>query len=479
MFKKLNRLMTAVVAILAIGFLATSLTSYYVSRASLRSEITQRSLPLTSDNIYSEIQRDLLQPVFISSLMAHDTFVRDWVLQGEINETEIIRYLKEIESKYGTVTSFFVSDQTGKYYYAKGTLKNIDPKEKRDEWYFRVKKMTSDYEINIDPDLANKDTMTIFINYKVFDYNNNFIGATGVGLTVNAVKTLINIYQEKYRRNIFFVDPQGNITLRTAAFPANGDSILKIAGIKNHATDILQSEGSTYSYIRKGQHYYLHTRYIKEFNWYLLVEENEEQATQKLFRTLILNILISFTITIGIFMLIHQQIFTYQSKIEILAATDTLTGLFNRQAFDVIMEMALKEKKRSERDMALVMFDLDHFKTVNDTWGHLSGDQVLIQSGERVKSVLRESDALCRWGGEEFFVLMKECDLDNALRTVEKIRISFADSPFIVDGNEIPMTVSLGLTVFSDEDTAQIAVARADKALYAAKAAGRNRTEIG
>jgi len=479
MFKKLNRLMAAVVAILASGFLATSLTSYFVSRASLRAEITQSSLPLTSDNIYSEIQRDLLQPVFISSLMAHDTFVRDWVLQGEQNETEIVRYLKELKNKYGTITSFFVSDRTGKYYYAEGTLKNIDPAEKRDAWYFRVKGIQDDYEINIDPDLANQDTMTIFINYKVFDYDDNFIGATGVGLTVNAVKTLINHYQEKYRRNIFFVDPEGTITLRSAAFKAEGDSILEIEGIGDHAKDILWSPGASYSYVRNGQNYYLHTRYIKEFNWYLLVEENEERATRELLRTLIFNILISLAITCIIFLLLRRQILAYQNKIETLAATDKLTGLFNRQAFDVIMDMALKEKKRANRDMALVMLDLDHFKKVNDTWGHLCGDQVLVQSAERIKSVLRAADALCRWGGEEFFVLMKECGTEDALRTAEKIRKSFETVPFMVDGNAIALTASLGLTLLSNEDTAQKAVARADKALYAAKAAGRNRTEIG
>jgi len=479
MFKKLNGLMAAVVAILAAGFLATSLTSYFVSRTSLRSEITQSSLPLTSDNIYSEIQRDLLQPVFISSLMAHDTFVRDWVLQGEKTGAEIVKYLREIKSKYGTVTSFFVSDRTKKYYYAEGTLKNIDPEDKRDAWYFRVRDMAGDYEINIDPDLANADTMTIFINYKVFDYDGNFIGATGVGLTVNAVKKLINDYQEKYRRNIFFVDPQGNITLRTAAFHENGDSIGEIEGIRDHAKEILGSTGSSYSYVRNGKNYYLHTRFIKEFDWYLLVEENEALATRAILRTLIFNILISLVITCVIFILLRRQIYAYQSRIEILAATDKLTGLFNRQAFDVIMEMALKERKRSERDMALVMLDLDHFKNVNDTWGHLCGDQVLVQSADRIKSALRESDALCRWGGEEFVVLMKDCGAEDALRTAEKIRTGFGSRPFVVDGNAITQTASLGLTVLSTEDTAQQALARADKALYAAKTAGRNRTEIG
>ena len=206
MKQKWNNLILIVSLLLITGFLTTSLASYYVSLASLRSQITKKELPLTSDNIYSEIQKDLLSPIFISSLMANDIFLRDWIINGENDITQIIRYLKEIQDKYNTFTSFFVSEQTKTYYHADGILKKVKAEEERDRWYFRVKSMKSDYEINVDPDMANKDSMTIFINYRVRDYQNNFIGTTGVGLKVNAVKDLIKKYQESYGRNIYFVD---------------------------------------------------------------------------------------------------------------------------------------------------------------------------------------------------------------------------------------------------------------------------------
>ncbi|MBU1397663.1 MAG: GGDEF domain-containing protein, partial [Proteobacteria bacterium] len=162
-----NRLILIISLLLITGFLITSLASFFVSRASLRSQISEKELPLTGDNIYSEIQRDLLSPVFISSLMAADTFLRDWVIKGEQDTTKITRYLKEIKTKYNTYTSFFISDRTSNYYYAGGILKKVSPEEDRDKWYYRVREMKPDYEINIDPDMANKDTMTIFINYRV------------------------------------------------------------------------------------------------------------------------------------------------------------------------------------------------------------------------------------------------------------------------------------------------------------------------
>ena len=91
------------------GFVATSFASYWVSRDQLRHNITDQGLPLTGDNIYSEIQKDVMRPTFLASLMAYDTFVRDWLLSGEEDPDRIMRYLKEVKDKYGAVSSFLVS----------------------------------------------------------------------------------------------------------------------------------------------------------------------------------------------------------------------------------------------------------------------------------------------------------------------------------------------------------------------------------
>lgn len=155
------KLVAAISILLIAGFLVTSLARFFVSRASLRSEIVLNELPLTSDNIYSEIRHDLLRPVFISALMATDAFLRDWVLSGESDVRLVVKYLKEIQTQHDTFTSFFVSEESRNYYHADGVLKTISPNEPRDAWYFRVRAMTGDYEINVDPDLANKDAMTI------------------------------------------------------------------------------------------------------------------------------------------------------------------------------------------------------------------------------------------------------------------------------------------------------------------------------
>ncbi|MCP4320420.1 MAG: hypothetical protein GY951_18265 [Psychromonas sp.] len=128
--------------LLIFGFLFTSFVSYFTAHQSITTQVAKTTLPLTSDNIYSEIQRDLLRPIFITSMMAKDTFVRDWVLDGEQDEMAIIRYLKEIQLHYSTITSFFVSEKSHKYYHSSGLLKSVNELDKQDEWYFRIQNST-------------------------------------------------------------------------------------------------------------------------------------------------------------------------------------------------------------------------------------------------------------------------------------------------------------------------------------------------
>jgi Cache domain len=276
-----SKLILFLILLLVVGFLTTSSVSYHVSKMSLRARIASNELPLTSDNIYSEIQRDLISPILISSLMANDTFLKDWVLSGEKNEEQVSKYLKEIMVKYNAFTSFFVSEKTRNYYHTDGILKKVKPDVERDEWYFRVREMASDYEINVDPDMANRDVMTIFINHRVYDYQGQYIGVVGVGLAIDSVVRLIDHYDSKYNRNIFFADQHGNIMLHGMSFPENIDNIKDMEGLAPIANDILSADRLALEYSRQGKLVILHTRFVPELNWRLLVEQMEDVESIK------------------------------------------------------------------------------------------------------------------------------------------------------------------------------------------------------
>ena len=477
MFKKSRRLVYIVSTLLIIGFLATSLGSYFVSRSSLRSEITHNLLPLTSDNIYSEIQRDLLPPIFISSLMANDTFLRDWVLQGEQNEKLLVKYLNEIQGKFNTFTSFFVSEKSRIYYHSKGILKKVDPAQERDIWYFRVSRMKENYEINVDPDLANRDAITIFINYKVFDYQNNYIGATGVGLTVYAVKKIIENYRKRYNRNIYFVDQKGDIILSTSGTQQAVKNLKDMEGLSAIAPEILGADTGNFRYERDGKNYYLNTRNIREFKWHLLVEQSDEDTIKTILNTLIINLLLCALVTAVVLILTNYTIKSYQGKLEKMATTDKLTGLHNRQSMDIIASQAEKEFSRSREPMSVILIDIDHFKNVNDRHGHLAGDAVITAVASLIEKQIRKSDMVCRWGGEEFLILMKDCTRDNAAAMAENIRNAVSSAVVIYQEMSFSTTISMGVAQFMENDVFDTAIGRADRALYTAKQNGRNRVE--
>ncbi len=475
--EKRKKLICIVSFLLITGFAATSITSYYISRSSLRNEIINNELPLTSDNIYSKIQKDILRPVFISSTMATNTFLRDWLINGEKNTALITKYLRDIKKKYHTFTSFLVSEKTRVYYQSNGVLKKVSRDDKRDKWYFRVRSMKTDYEINVDPDMANNDSMTIFINYKVFDYNHQFIGSTGVGLNVSAVKNIIKKYQKDYGRNIFFIDKNGEIKLCGTNFFKNKENISNIQGLASIAEKILLTKKGCFQYKKNGQIVHLNTRYIPEFKWYLLVEQTENQATKSILNALLINLFACTIITLIVLFMTNVTILSYQRRLEKMAKTDKLTGAFNRQAFDIVLNQILKDVQRKKYNLSIIMFDIDFFKKLNDEFGHPAGDAQIKNIAAVVMNIIRDSDILCRWGGEEFIIILKECGINEAYKISEKIRKTVEETPVIHRDRTISSTISLGVAQYLPFELKDNLIIRVDQLMYLAKKHGRNRTE--
>ncbi|MNF52860.1 Response regulator PleD [compost metagenome] len=473
-------LVLLLLVLLGCGFLATSLVSYYAALDSIRDNIVNTELPLTSDNVYSEIQKDLVTPVLISSMMARDTFVRDWVMSGEQDVAQMTRYLREVQEHYGAVTSFFVSDKTHTYYQAKGVLKRVDPQEPRDSWYFRVRDMQEPYEINVDIDMANQDRLTVFINYQVFDYDKRFIGATGVGLTVDAVVKLIDDYQVRYDRSVYFVDTDGRIVLTGATGGPMGarvgQSLSEVAGLEDLQAKLPQPQSGDFEYQEHGRGHFLNVRFIPELDWYLFVDKHETGALAGIRQSLYLNLLICLVVTAIVLSLVSIVLRRYQARIAALATTDQLTELLNRRGFDLLANQAIQEARRNPSPLCALLLDLDNFKDLNDSHGHLAGDEVLRGFANKLRDNLRQSDIICRWGGEEFILLLKDTSPEQARLLAEKIRQQTAQNNFSYQGASLHITTSIGLAELHPDDSLSELLARTDRALYRAKQSGRNRT---
>ncbi|MEQ8284578.1 sensor domain-containing diguanylate cyclase [Thalassospira sp.] len=463
--------------LLAVGFLTTSFVSFYVARDSLEEQISETTLPLTSDNIYSEIQRDLLQPIFISSLMAHDTFVRDWALAGENDQQQIIKYLSEIQSRYDTITSYFISEKTRNYYHPSGVIKQISEDDTADNWYFRARDDKKSYEINIDHDTVDRSRMSIFVNYQVRDYDGNVIGITGVGLSVSSVTNLIETYQNRYGRTIYFVDTQGHVTLRGSGF-GTAHSLHERPGMRHHATQILTSPGASITYEEDGHTYFVNSRLVPEFGWLLIVEQSDFSSNNRIQNTLFINIGISLLITVIVGFVAYLTVRNYQHRLEELASRDKLTGSFNRQVFDMLFDQATKTAKRQKTALSVMCFDLDGFKTINDTYGHPGGDAVLREALMAIRMNVRESDLICRWGGDEFVVMFPETNRQEAMTKARQLADQIRETPVRFGRDEIPITISAGVTEYRDAEDLDTLMSRVDNALYTAKAAGRDHISL-
>jgi len=157
--------------------------------------------------------------------------------------------------------------------------------------------------------------------------------------------------------------------------------------------------------------------------------------------------------------------------------TDSLTGLHNYRHFLRALDREMERTRRTGLPTALIMIDLDHFKNVNDTYGHETGNEVLCATGALWKGNIRKIDTLCRYGGEEFGVILPGTRLHRAVRTAERLRRVLGDSPVDLGGRSLFLTASFGVDVFEagDDDSIQAFVERVDQFLLAAKAEGRNR----
>lgn len=176
----------------------------------------------------------------------------------------------------------------------------------------------------------------------------------------------------------------------------------------------------------------------------------------------------------------HNELMVEVDSVRREAQVDGLTRVWNRKSVFSLLNSELSRSERAGRGLGVIMSDIDHFKKINDTYGHAAGDEVLRQAAKRMLGAIREGDALGRYGGEEFMMVLTECNgLEGARVVAERVRERFAERPFATEFGEIPVTVSLGL-VYCDSVAGvdeKSMVRAADALLYRAKRSGRNRVE--
>lgn len=174
---------------------------------------------------------------------------------------------------------------------------------------------------------------------------------------------------------------------------------------------------------------------------------------------------------------LQSELLAAKQDLLVQSRTDPLTGVFNRRAILSQIEIELSRAQREGKNLSLSMLDIDHFKKINDTYGHMTGDDVLREVVKRISAAIRKYDFLGRFGGEEFLVVFPVVKESDAYNICERIRSIIGETDFAINGSKIHVTVSQGVVTGDGNTNVNDLIARADKALYQAKENGRDRTE--
>jgi diguanylate cyclase (GGDEF)-like protein len=477
-----RRLFASLVFLLTLAFLGTTSLSYFVARNTIRQNIIEDKLPLTGDSIYAEIQRDLIKPVFVSDQMAHNTFLLDWVEADEQDVQAVFRYLAEIKQRYNAITSFYVSEKTRRYFTPEAIGKTVAETNPEDRWFFRVRQMKEDYEINVDTDQQNNRRLTTFINFRMLDKKGSFLGVTGVGLGSDNVFKLIEDYKRRFGRDVTFYNMDGSSPIYDSATKTWTTALHDRPGMQTIAKDILNNSPVQTRLVYKdpntGALVHVNSRFIPELKWYLVVSQGERESLQPLGQVLWLNLGIGSLATLGALGLTLWLVARHQQRLIQIAVTDKLTGIANRMSGEMYFTRMRELAKVSKEPFSLLVLDCDRFKQVNDEYGHLVGDQVLLEIAQIIQQNIRSSDRLVRWGGEEFVVLLPNADEPGAMGKAEVIRQAVERHRFQAGAVTFCKSISIGVAAWDGRETNEALFLRADQALYEAKRSGRNQVRL-
>jgi signal transduction histidine kinase len=339
-------LVTILGLFLLTGFLVTTIASYYVSANNIRENVMTRELPLARDNIHSEIQRILLPPLNVAATMANSVFLRDWILDGEKNVDKIKDYLDKIKNKQRMTSAFLVSDISLNYYSYAGLRGRIDPDAEDNIWYRRCRDNEAPFEINADLDMHVSNRIKLFINYKVYDYNNRFIGITGVATHIESIEQLIRRFKKQYDKTIFFVSPTGQIAFQAErkGIELDKPDLAQYLNSQALADQLLNSESTSLVYQRNGRDVMLTARFLPELQWFLVVEESAHASTEHLRSLFISNLVICIVVTLLVLTIVYLTVQQYQKRLS--NRTETVC----RQAKELEQKNNELERLNQEKD---------------------------------------------------------------------------------------------------------------------------------
>lgn len=454
--------------VIILGYIVIVLLNYS-SYKDIISSNTKNITKLTSSNIYSDINSEITKPIFVGLTMANDSFLINWLETQENKDSiPLKKYLNGIKNKYNYDSVFLISDKTKHYYNNTGLFKNISTKNEHDKWYYKFLEETPLYDLDVDQDEAANHMLTVFINCKIYNQKNDFLGVTGVGVKMEKIQELFNTYESEYELETFLINSDGLIQAHSNSEKIEKENFFDTLDIKIK-DKIINNKTSMciFNYSNQGVNYFIITRYIPDFDWYLVVKKDTSFLIKSFYSQLIKDILILSLILFIILFIVSKLIKKHENELSEMAKIDALTNLANRRGFDETLEEAYS--LYSNNKLNIFIFDIDCFKCINDLYGHVVGDKVLIRIGEIAKLHFNSPDFISRWGGDEFAGFIITSDVEKTFNSFYKL---IKEDEFLSKYN---ITISAGIANKKTSNTIDELLSNADKALYIAKQTGKDK----
>lgn len=452
-------LILTVVILISFG---VSTFSSIISLSNLLEKSSSKEAQLFIEEVEKDITDSFSDSVSISKTI-NNSFIKDFINNRNSYSNEkasqyVGHYLDGLKKQFGYDTAFLVIDCTQEYFTEYGRMKVLDLKGVDDIWYSNFKASNKEMELNVDNDQANENRITVYNNIRMNDENGNFIGACGVGHTLEALNKDIDSLEEKYVLSVALTNKDGIIQV------AGDDSLCgtKIDPLFQPYIDNYDFS-QKYEYDLFGSGGYFVIKYIPEYDWYLCVESPEKTGEMQ---SIIMKNLGAALIALVIMVLFISVAMKYQEKETMLfkadSETDAMTGLYNRRAFYAMMDEI--KNHGTVNDISIVIVDVNGLKQVNDEKGHTAGDELIIKTAESIHELYENHGRTFRIGGDEFAIIITE-PLDDVQDCVKQIQNRIAKSEL-----EHSDKISVAIGVARGEDYLDLSVEElfefADKAMY-------------
>ncbi|HIF9368877.1 TPA: sensor domain-containing diguanylate cyclase [Photobacterium damselae] len=450
--------------LIIIVFSLLNFTHYYMTLRVFRDNMINTTLYRTT-NYISRTMQDVNNTYTYASHTLADLY--SYRIQTDYDPEGLSLELKETQKNFAVKTIGLVDIRKNLYLDNFGRVLTIDITSERDKWIQDIIDMPDDSRYYLyDPDTLEYETLySFYYDHKIRDDNNQVIGILGVGIDYEAFYNRIQGLDEKIR--MYFVTPSGEIRL-----PKNikGVSAFELFPylLTEQFYSALNHDQIIWEY-RHDESFLLYLHYLKDINRILLlnmdVTDYYNQAKIRHFYSFLLGLALTIVVVI-----INLFVNLYKSnKLEHTAFYDSLTHCRNRNYLESQVKKNSYWQQIRLKSYSMLIFDIDHFKQVNDTYGHAEGDRVLNQVATLVRSGLRNSDEFIRLGGDEFLILL-DMEAKRAINVANRINQQV--------GETTSVSLSVGITDILIEDSLDSAMERADAALYEAKKNGRNQVKV-